>query len=174
MKTLMKFGAVLALAFASGAASADYIYAIVDDVYYADDTSTHPTFDYLTVKGKVDSDYNILSLYLADSSVSTTQFPSDGASSSSGAPTDGFYVGLADDTTYSSFLFELFNTGSEDVVGYQEFSWSDVASYVFGSNADRASASPLVVSQVVPEPTSGLLLLFGGALLALRRRKLNG
>ena len=32
-------------------------------------------------------------------------------------------------------------------------------------------STPLSVTQVIPEPTSGLLLLIGGALLALRRGK---
>ena len=174
MKTLMKFGAVAAVALVCGAASADYLYGMVDDAYYYYNGES-PTFDYFTVKGKSNDTYTeALPIYMQQGSVSTTQFPSDDTGhSSSGAPYDGFYVEFdGDATSYQTFLFEMFNNNSTERVAWQEFTSADVAGHVFSTDADRASVDPLVVSRVVPEPSSALLSLFGLAALALRRRKM--
>ena len=177
MKTLMKFGAVAAVALACGAASADYLYGMIDDAYYYYN-GENPTFDYFTVKGKSnDNTYTgALPIYAALGSVSTTTFPSDDTGhSSSGAPdNDGFYVKFdGDATSYQTFLFEMFNDNNPtERVAWQEFTNADLAGHVFGENLDSVKATPLVVSRVVPEPTSALLSLFGLAALALRRRKM--
>ena len=175
MKTLMKFGAVAAVALACGAASADYLYALVDGAYYYYN-GEHPYFDYITVKGKVNDAYtDALSFYLDNTGVSKDTFPSDeeNRSSSYGAADGaGFYVGLDGNLTYQTFLFEMFNEGSTERVAWQEFTYADVASHIFSGDPDKVDVNPLVVSRVVPEPTSALLSLFGLAALALRRRKM--
>ena len=170
MKTLMKFGAVAAVALACGAASADYLYAMVKDAYYYYN-GEHPEFDYLTVK----VDGVETSVYVADGITEYPQFPSDpnDKTSSYGAPDGaGFYVGLDGNLTYQTFLFEMFNEGSTERVAWQEFTYADVASHIFSGDPDKVDVNPLVVSRVVPEPTSALLSLFGLAALALRRRKM--
>lgn len=170
MKTLMKFGAVAAVALACGAASADYLYARVDGAYYYYN-GEHPEFDYLTVK----VDGVETPVYLADGIVQYYQFPSDpnDKTSSWGAPDgNGFYVPVDANGSYQTFLFEMFNNNATERVAWQEFTSADVEKYVFSEDVDQASATPLVISRVVPEPTSALLSLFGLAALALRRRKM--
>ena len=171
MKTLMKFSAVVAVAMVCGSAAADYLYSMVKDArYYFNGESAD--FDYLKVKG----DGNDLDFYGAGESDSLGSMiysdPSD-SNSSYGAPKDaGFYV--YDPTgSYQTFLFEMFNEGSSERVAWQEFSRDTLVAQgnIYDSTSDLSGYNPLVVSSVVPEPTSGLLSLFGLAALALRRRK---
>ena len=53
------------------------------------------------------------------------------------------------------------------------YSWSDIQAHVYSSSSmSMTLAQPLAFGTAhIPEPTSGLLMLFGGALLALRRRR---
>lgn len=170
MKTLMKFSAVVAVAMSCGSAAADYLYSMVKDARYYFN-GERADFDYLKVKG----DGNELDFYGAGESDSLGKMiysdPSD-SNSSYGAPKDaGFYV--YDPTgSYQTFLFELFNEG-EERVAWQEFSRDTLVAQgnIYDSRSDLSGYNALVVSSVVPEPTSGLLSLFGLAALALRRRK---
>ena len=76
---------------------------------------------------------------------------------------------------------ELYKTGNDKAVAWMEF---PISSSLAGIQEALHSLSELDSSfvntegmafnmgeQMVPEPTSGLLLLVGGALLALRRRR---
>jgi hypothetical protein len=92
---------------------------------------------------------------------------SDGGNSSYGAPA-GVYAGFNGEV--GSFLVELWNE-SDERVGYSDCSYADLANYIYNSTTGGGSTSPMVVSQVVPEPTSGLLTLLGLAGLALRRKR---
>jgi hypothetical protein len=75
------------------------------------------------------------------------------------------------DSNVSTFLVELWND-NDARVGWQSYSKSSVADYIWhGDNPTGSSMKALTVSAVVPEPTSGMLLVLGGALLALRRRR---
>ena len=101
------------------------------------------------------------------------------ASPGSEPPTsfDGYYytnlTGL--DSGYS-FLMELYRGGTRVDWMLQPVSWDDFSQYVVSGNLTpdfdlQAPDYYNFASTMVPEPTSGLLFLVGGALLALRRRR---
>ena len=171
MKTLMKFSAVVAVAMVCGSAAADYLYSMVKDAYYYFNGKS-ADFDYLKVKG----DGNELEFYgVGESDSLGKKIYSDrnDSNSSQGAQDDaGFYV-YDPTSSYQTFLFEMFNTGSDERVAWQEFSRNTLLAQgnIYDSTSDHSGYNVLVVSSVVPEPTSGLLSLFGLAALALRRRK---
>ena len=89
--------------------------------------------------------------------------------------TDPLYVGLGDSPT-GNILFEMWLEsleGSFERVAYSSASYSEYSSHLVNSMA-QGGAVPYVVSTVhaVPEPTSGLLVLLGAAVLALRRKRI--
>lgn len=100
---------------------------------------------------------------------------------SSGVPMGkAWFAYLPDSPEGLSFLVELGNWDAE------EFSWVGIAqsrSYTFeelsshiiqdwsGPNATPAIQPWVADGYVVPEPSSGILLLIGGGLLALRRKR---
>lgn len=80
--------------------------------------------------------------------------------------------GAFDGSLGYNFIFELLNSDG-DIAGFlsQQYSW---VSYAIDSNQTGvpSEAGTYLLTGVVPEPTSGLLMLFGLAGLALRRRKM--
>lgn len=76
------------------------------------------------------------------------------------------------DSDYSSFYIELFNSKNESVAVSQGMSYSDLAT--MGAITMTLVSTPTVWhgdSYAAPEPTSGLLMLLGVAALGLKRRK---
>ena len=75
-----------------------------------------------------------------------------------------------------SILFELWlesPEGSFERVAYHSANVSELRSQMhIVSYSDISRATPYAVSSVVPEPSSGLLMLLGLAGLALRRKKI--
>ena len=129
--------------------ASDYSFAMVA---FTDSDGENPTSSYLTLYG----------------GGGTAQ----GQAVTSGS-TDPLYVGLGDSPT-GNILFEMWlesPEGSFERVAYSSASLSELDSYIVSSMAP-GGAVPYVVSTVhaVPEPTSGLLVLLGAAVLALRRK----
>lgn len=160
MKSVTKFISVLAVVLAANASFAavdSYLYWMVDD---------YPVeFNYATVS--TDSGASYLNLYDGTENLG----PYAGATTSPGTSTDAYYAGYDSSASFTTFLIELW-TGSTDSgtrVGYQEYSLAAIGDYI-ARGLDQPG-SPLVVTGVVPEPTTGLLMLFGLAGLALRRRR---
>ncbi len=77
-----------------------------------------------------------------------------------------------------SFMVELGNWENGQWVGIatsQSYSYAELASHIIydwsGPNARPAESIWVAGGYVVPEPSSGILLLIGGGLLALRRKR---
>lgn len=167
-KAISRLVAVAAVAMIAHTASAKYLYCMIENArnIYNDDPIQ---FDFATVS--IDGDY----LYFSvpnNQSASGQSIYSDNTKRSTAT---GAYAYFDDDTPeYTTFLFELFtssdSTGSR--VAWQQYSLSSLmAANAIVSTTDTTEPTLFKVSQVIPEPTSGILLLLGMAGLALRRRK---
>lgn len=167
-KMFLRLVAVVAVMLMCGTASAEYLYCMIKDANYE---GTDVNFDYATVS--VGGGY--LYFYSPDNTTSTsTKMMADLSDSNSSYWANdghGFYAGdfSTEDDTYVTFLFELW-AGENSKVGWQTVSLPvDHESIAGGTSTGGAKA--YVLSAVIPEPTSGILLLLGMAGLALRRRK---
>ena len=146
-----------------------YLYWMVD---ISDQAGTNPeyAFSYATVS----AGGNVFTLYDNDQNPSGTHFGIDGDASSGftaglqSAGGDPIYAGDISGYIGSTFLFELFDE-NDNKVAWKSVAWSAIENYVGGTMS--TISNPYVVSQVVPEPTSGFLLLLGMAGLALKRKR---
>ena len=168
MKTL-KFMLMLAAAAAAGAVKAEvdsYLYWMVSATATYSDAAggtlpgTQVDYDYAKISADGGSSY--LSFYGpggGDLGVDTLDKGVDG------------YVGFASSPAFSSFLVELYSDESSERVGWATIPYNTAMQYAFTDITQQKLANLYTVTQAIPEPTSGLLLLLGMAGLALRRRR---
>ena len=160
------FAAVLAL---SACVHADYLYWMVDQ-----DPSDQDAVEFMYARIAVSGSGVEVGTYLADSSGNSrfvwSGFPDVGLT---GFSTLAGYVDLASYGAEGySFAVELYNTANEVVgIGNVE-TYNSLRNFVYG-DMQHTGIDPWVVNslQSVLEPTSGMLILVGTALLALKRRK---
>ena len=173
-KILILAVAAYAAMLTATAAEDSYLYWQVD---VSGDTSY--SFNYATIREANSQSY--LSLYSSASDASMgTQLYTDGygvdgnyAVGTKAGPT---YAGLASYGIGSSFVVELWAEGSSksdtSLVGWSYLSYADVLDSIYKPmSTTTLSPYTITASQLVPEPTSGLLALLGFAALALRRKQ---
>lgn len=86
---------------------------------------------------------------------------------------DGLYAGVDSGDLPKSFVVELWN--GDAYVGQSVIDWSVAQNYIYrgGMSTPLATTVPFSSGFAIPEPSSGLLMLVGCAMLGLRRRKLK-
>lgn len=96
-----------------------------------------------------------------------------------GAPDYGYWAKVSTDNPAAhpfsdyAFIVEVFTDGGALIGRSDEISYETLSSYVKSSSGSQVGGKAFDAwnIQTVPEPTSGLLALFGFAALALRRKK---
>ena len=158
--------AALALACTALTASADLIYWMVDDAVGDKNSGKQgESIDFSYASISADGGATYLNIY--DTSGPTEYWRLYADNNSTGAA----YAGAFNSDTTSSFLIQLWDD-DDTLVGWKSYQLSSIMDSIWKENVPSATgATTLSVHEVVPEPTSGLLLLIGGALLALRRGK---
>ena len=170
MKTL-KFMFLFAAVAAAGAAQADidsYFYWMLDTpMKYgagAGETLNGSEVSYTYAKVSADGGDNYLTLYTTQGSTGSELL----AAGQRGV------AGFSSADSFSTFLIELYswNSGSSEKVGWTTLAYNQAGDYIRNDVTAPGGSNYYHVSQVVPEPTSGVLLLLGMGGLALRRRKM--
>lgn len=170
MKTLLKQVCLsAAIALCARFVGAEYLYCAIGN------GSTAPTYYYNGQRAVYDYATVVMVSPDGASRSNYLEFYEGGATTPSSIAmtsdtTEPAYAKLPENykTTYNTFLFELWTSGAE-LVAWQRFSLNEVQSgghIVDGTGQGTA----LNVTTVVPEPTGGMLMLFGMVVLAMRRK----
>lgn len=169
MKTDIAFSRALAAVAAAGlavlTARADLIYWMVNNPVDMYRNNNPLTFEYATIK----ADGATLNVYDQSGDTGFSYLYADDETGKIASPA---YSGSFSDSV-TSFLVELWNA-EDKRVGWRTYTKEEMlaAGSIWKEDGVPAGGvSVFAVGQVIPEPTSGLLLLLGGALLALRRRR---
>ena len=184
MKKLMILAVSACAAMLTATAEENFLYWMVDV-----NDKTDYSFSYATIKAVnsngTTSDY--LSFYGSDASTSIgtksastaylSYIDNNGTGANTGTQTSGGAFTGIDGYVGSTFLVELWADSSTDGSASTRVAWGNLAysllkdSVSTGLNQSGATAYTVTGSQLIPEPTSGLLALLGFAALALRRKQ---
>ena len=174
MKKQMILAALLCAAATAVRAETSYLYWMVDV-----SENENYAFSYATIKG-INSDgttSSFLSLYGSGQSDSSgNKLAATGWPTVNGTTTSALFAGVDGYGVGSKFLVELWaSTGVDDAdptrVAWGTLAYSTVSGSIYTAMGQTDTAYTVTASQVVPEPTSGLLALLGLAALALRRKQ---
>ena len=164
MKTLFKIGVFVVGMFFAVSAQASALYwqvtqGTTDQAFqYAQLKVTGGDLASPTVVDMAEAEGTAPNNYVSITSSELGQYGADGYS---------FFVEMVN---YSNDEFQTVATGA--TYSYNELVSSGyVATGAISTAAAQAAASQANMGSPIPEPSSGLLLLMGGAMLALRRRR---
>ena len=162
--------AALALAFAPLAATADLLYWMVDpnNLTWSESSGKTGTvaFEYASVRVEGASE----PLHNFDQEGATEYWQLYKDEDNASAPLIA-YSGSFDRNSVSRLKVEVWDL-DDQLVGWWYYGVAEVSSYIWPEGSrPESGATPLAVTQMVPEPTSGMLVLLGLAGLALRRRR---
>ncbi len=144
-------------------ASADVLYWQVES---PDANATFTAANLYVTGGTLTSPYQLASVAPFDDTPGTMTDLTQTDLGSYGSSDYSFYVELANYTGSS------LNNGKAYTWSYNELvSAGYIATNPFDSSTAASAASAGNMGSPTPEPTSGMLLLIGGSLLALRRRR---
>ncbi len=185
---ILKTVSSMALAFATMSASAELLWWQVQDAAFTGLSGDPANFTYATVRNgygltgddagvSQDAEY-YYHLYTIDAANAASQKSNsyklwateDGTAAVSSYGEARPFGDIA--STVNTLLFELWD-GEDRLVGYSfvgRNQWSSALT-TLGSDQDSWNGTAYTLTNVVPEPTSGLLLLLGMAGLALRRKR---
>ncbi len=175
--------ALAVMAVASFVVKADYLYWQIEDARFTTPSGADANFEFATVRNgdkatatdQIGSASEYYTLYTINNGQSAAtgqyQFYSDENNLNS---TDGGPQFFGDFSgTVSMFLFELWDADG-NLVGYSEKTRQQIGYAISpsgGFSGESIAYRPFVLQDVVPEPTSGLLVLLGIAALSLKRRR---
>jgi hypothetical protein len=141
-----------------------------------DGTSLAVTYAKLGTFGDVNYDVNDYAAFVNNSSYAYAIDEDYAATSTESSVMSAGEEGWAAVTAGNYYYIALFNSSDQLVAYSQTFQASNLGSSTFDTSDFRTIASFTGAfagsGYAVPEPTSGLLVLFGMAALALRRRKI--
>lgn len=161
MKNLLKVAAVAFASLVAVTAKAEALY------WQVDQGTTDKAFQYAILNATDGTTTHQLAGAAAEGTA-PDQFVSlqNTDISSYASDTYSFFVELAN---YNNGAWETVASGAKNAINY-----TDLQQYVatsFQEGLAFSQSGGYNMGQNVPEPTSGLLLLMGGAMLALRRRR---
>lgn len=175
--------ALAVMAVASFVVNADYLYWQIGEATFTTPSGGDADFEFATVRngdnatatdqiGSYSDYYQLYTINNGQSAVTTQfQFYSDPANPNSTEGGPQFFGDF--DSNVSMFLFELWDAKG-NLVGYSEKSRQEINYAISpsrGFSGESISYHQFVLHGVVPEPTSGLLVLLGIAALSLKRRR---
>ena len=168
----IKLIAALAFACAACTAFADLFYWQISEAVYGAGSGKEgekAEFSYASVSADDGATHHLLHVYDQSGDTGYWKLYARQDDATSANPT---YSGSFDSSLISSLYLRLWDSSGTEV-GWQRYAISDISGSIWKGATDTApsgGATVWTVTSVVPEPTSGLLLLLGMAGLALRRK----
>ena len=177
---MKRLALILAMAVAAATAQASVLFWQVHDVYDVA-RGNKIAFDYLTIKNADTGEM----LYFYEGTIKGSNqewLSDDGDPYSASNLVSGDFTYNGSESSIKSFLVQLYDE-HDNRVAWQYYNANDLSDHIldnagdafdaFSEGGSGGKAYPAVFSAMIPEPSSGMLMLFGLAALALRRRRVK-
>ena len=169
---VFKFMAMFAAAVAVGSSFAgvdSYLYYMLDNALTYSELAG-PSLAGKTVPVEAEETYAKVSTDGGETYL--TLYTADGATTSQEVTLgQKGYVGFSSTSSFTSFLFEVYD-GYDKKLGWTTLAYDKESEFIYKDPSESGGTSVFHITSLIPEPTSGLLLLLGAAGLALKRRRM--